>query len=154
MSNDLLDNVLRVAADTWGSRSDAYQLSSIVHRFGSLLADKARYLFKSMGQVTADAALKKGIEQKATDINKIYADTVMEYYLNAKNSGLYDEWCKIYDRMVHDVLDEWMPKYGNKLNIIKRLLEKKYTFKWAFCVGTAQYNDKINKDLQDILRNV
>ena len=154
MSNDLLDNVLRVAADTWGIRSDAYQLSSIVHSFGSFLADKARYLFKSMGQVTADAALKKGIEQKATDINKIYADTVMEYYLNAKNSGLYDEWCKRYDSMVHDVLDKWMPKYGNKLNIIKRLLEKKYTFKWAFCVGTAQYNDKINKYMQDILRNV
>ena len=56
--------------------------------------------------------------------------------------------------MVHDVLDKWMPKYGNKLNIIKRLLEKKYTFKWAFCVGTAQYNDKINKNMQDILRNV
>ena len=134
--------------------SDAAELRRIVDNFGIFLENKARDLFKSMPHVILDATMKKFREQKATDINKIYADTVVEYYLSAKNSGLYDEWCKIYDSMVHDVLDEWMTMYENKLNIIKKILEKKYTFKWAFCVGIAQNNDKINKQMQDILRNV
>lgn len=153
-ATDLLDKVLRVSEGTWGMESDAAELRRIVDNFGIFLENKARDLFKSMPHVILDATMKKFREQKATDINKIYADTVVEYYLSAKNSGLYDEWCKIYDSMVHDVLDEWMTKYENKLNIIKKILEKKYTFKWAFCVGIAQNNDKINKQMQDILRNV
>lgn len=152
MSADLLDNVLRVANGTYGI--DAVNLYSIVSSFIGILQIKAINLFKPMGKVITVESMKKANEKKATDINKIYADTVVECYLSAKNSGLYDEWRKIYDSMVHHSFDEWMSKYGNKLNIIKRLLEKTYTFKWAFCVGTAQNDDKISKDMQDILRNV
>ena len=164
MSADLLDNVLRVAAGTFRGRSDAagtyrgisdaVELRSIVLSFIGILPVKAADLFKPMGNVIVEECKKKAIEQKATDINKIYADTVVECYLSAKNSGLYDEWRKIYDSMVHYSFDEWMPKYGDKINIIKKLLEKKYTFKWAFCAGAARNDDKIFKEMQDILKNV
>ena len=153
MSADLLDNVLRVAEGTYGGMSDAAEFHQIVDTFGGVLQIKAINLFKPMEKVIVEESLKKVHEQKATDINKIYANTVVECYLSAKNSGLYDEWCKIYDSIVHDYLDKWMSKYGAKINIIKKLLEKKYTFKWAFCVGAARNDDKINKEMQDILKN-
>ena len=154
LSSDSLDNVLKVAEGTYGSRSDAAELQSIVFNFVGSLQTKAMYFFKPMGKVIADVSMQYVDEQKAIEMKKIYVDTVVECYLSAKNSGFYDEWCKIYDSMFHERFDEWMPKYGAKINIIKKLLDKKCTFKWAFCFGTVPYDDKRRNEMQDILRDV
>lgn len=64
-----------------------------------------------------------------------FYEGIEELYTRAKNSDLYEKW--------HSLRDELFSSYftnrasDEKLNILKQILYKKYTFKWAFCAGIA-----------------
>ena len=81
-----------------------------------------------------------------------FYEGIEEFYTRTKNSDVYEEWHKLRDReFEHKFKDR---ASDEKINILKQILYKKYTFKWAFCVGIAGDPRKDGFDKQfNIVKN-
>ena len=83
-----------------------------------------------------------------------FFDGIEEFYTKTKNSDVYEKWHTLRDELFEDNIKDCGMTSDTKRNILKQILYKRYTFKWAFCAGMAGDTDKWFDILQTKLQYV
>ena len=165
VNNKYKDDILRHLLDV-NAMTNRYQvpdLLTVINNINAFLELDAEKLFdlipEKIDETYVELSNRVGLNYKAMmrnteDNNKRYIKAVKDCYINAKNSDLSDKWDKAYNEMTQGLFAGWTNVTDEKRNTIKKLLDKKYTFKWAFCTALAKAKTFTKDDLRAILSDV
>lgn len=165
VSNEYKDDMLRhlLAANEATNKYQVPDLLTVINNINTFLELDAEKLFELIPEKVDDTYIelshRVGLDYKTMmrnneDNNKRYAKAVEYCYINAKNSDLSGKWDKAYNEMTQGLFAGWKDVTDEKRNTIKKLLDKKHTFKWAFCTALAKETSYTMDELRDILRDV
>ena len=159
--DDMLRHLLDVNATT--NRYQVPDFLAVINNINAFLELDAEQLFDLIPEKVDDKYVElsnrvglnyKAMMQNTEDNGKRYERAVKDCYIDAKNSDLPEKWDKAYNEMTQGLFAGWTNITDAKRNTIKKLLDKKYTFKWAFCTALVKAKSLNRDELRDVLSDV
>lgn len=125
-----------------------------VGHFIKHLYDESMEMFEPCFKSFMNESIQRMIHNGRSYSDDAYYEGIEEFYTKTKNSDVYEKWHKLRDELFENYIKDRARTSDEKRNILKQILYKRYTFKWAFCAGMTPKDDKNRNMLQTKLQYV